>query len=281
MVKAVINVTVLLLFPIITIADIYKWKDEKGIIHFSDDSRSIPEKAEIIVESKKAKEKNIIKPIPQTPYLPPIINYNPTIPKTNIQPPATNTQKTVNPNQTSQKTPQIINNKAMANILSPIILLLFIVIALKIMGTMIKRETKKEQSEDPYYKRKVLTNPEQILYNRLYKALPDYMILAQVPLSQILRVKKGYNFYQWNNRINRMSVDFTVCRKDSSIVAVIELDDSTHQRKDRQDADAKKDKALNSAGIRIIRYSVNNIPDETTIKSYFQGCGTAAVEETT
>lgn len=122
----------------------------------------------------------------------------------------------------------------------------------------------------PFYAKKALSQPEQILYFRLCKALPENIILAQVQLSRILGVKKGSNYQSWYNRINRMSTDFVVCNKDSSIKAVIELDDSSHQTKDRQAADNKKDKALKSAGIRIIRYSVNNIPDETTIKNYFQ-----------
>ena len=48
-----------------------------------------------------------------------------------------------------------------------------------------------------------------------------------------------------------MSADFVVCNKYSSIVAVIELDDATHQRNDRQAADAKKDKALGSGVFKL------------------------------
>ena len=66
-----------------------------------------------------------------------------------------------------------------------------------------------------------------------------------------------------------MSADFVVCKKDSSIVAVIELDDATHQKKDRQAADAKKDKALASAEIRVIRWQAKAIPDVATIQSTF------------
>jgi very-short-patch-repair endonuclease len=95
-------------------------------------------------------------------------------------------------------------------------------------------------------------------------------VLAQVQLSQLLGVKKGHNFQSWHNRINRMSVDFVVCNKDSNIVAVIELDNATHQRKDRQAADAKKDKALASAGVRIIRWQVMSIPDIASIQSAFK-----------
>lgn len=58
-----------------------------------------------------------------------------------------------------------------------------------------------------------------------------------------------------------------VCNKDSSIVAIIELDDATHQKEDRQAADAKKDKALLSAGIRIVRWQAKEIPDTEAIQS--------------
>jgi very-short-patch-repair endonuclease len=115
----------------------------------------------------------------------------------------------------------------------------------------------------------VLSNPEQILYFRLCKAFPEYIVLAQVALSRMLGVNKGNNFGQWFNRINRLSADFVLCSKDSTIVAVIELDDSSHTKTTRQIADTKKDKALQSAGIRIMRWKVNSIPDEATIKALF------------
>jgi very-short-patch-repair endonuclease len=74
---------------------------------------------------------------------------------------------------------------------------------------------------------------------------------------------------EWFNRINRMSADFVICSKDSTIVAVIELDDVSHEKSERQVADSKKDKALGSAGIRIVRWQAKSIPDEATIKATF------------
>lgn len=119
----------------------------------------------------------------------------------------------------------------------------------------------------PYYAKKPLSQPEQVLYFRLIQALPDHIVLAQVQLSQLLGVKKGYNHQSWLNRINRMSADFVICNKDSSIVAVIELDDNSHARPDRQAADAKKDKSLSAAGIRVIRWRVASIPDIAVIQA--------------
>ena len=119
----------------------------------------------------------------------------------------------------------------------------------------------------PFYAKKPLSQPEQVLYFRLMEALPEHIILAQVQLSRFLGVKKGHSYQSWSNRINRMSADFVVCNKDSSILAVIELDDATHQKPDRQAADMKKDKALASAEIKIIRWQAKSIPDISIIKT--------------
>ncbi|MFZ3017414.1 MAG: DUF2726 domain-containing protein [Gallionella sp.] len=120
--------------------------------------------------------------------------------------------------------------------------------------------------EWPFYAKKPLTQPEQVLYHRLVSALPDHIVLAQVQLSRILGVKQGNNFHEWNNRINRMSLDFVVCGKDSSIIAAIELDDKTHEKASRKEADDKKNKALSSAGIKLVRWQVNALPDDAAIR---------------
>ena len=60
--------------------------------------------------------------------------------------------------------------------------------------------------------------PDQVLYHRLVKALPEHIVLAQVQVSRVLGVKKGFDFRAWNNRINRLSYDFVVCAKDASVV---------------------------------------------------------------
>lgn len=152
--------------------------------------------------------------------------------------------------------------------------LLFVVIAI-VVAVMLLRVTfngPKDAVESktwPFYAKKLLSVPEQVLYFRIVKALPDHLVFAQVGLSRILGVKRGYPFQTWHNKIDRKSADFVICSKDSSIVAVIELDDSTHERADRKHADATKQKALSSASIRLIRWNVKSLPDEASIKAAF------------
>lgn len=129
------------------------------------------------------------------------------------------------------------------------------------------RKSAKEKGEWPFYAKKAMTEAEQKLYFRLCKALPAHLVLPQVGLSRILGVKKGYKFQEWHNRINRMSADFVICRKDASVLAVIELDDKSHHKADRKAADAKKDKALAAAGIAVIRWTPGNIPDDAGIRA--------------
>lgn len=152
-----------------------------------------------------------------------------------------------------------------------IVLPLVIVIAVVVVLAFLKAKAQSGVGDEvwPFYAKKPLSQAEQVLYFRLIQALPEHIVLAQVQLSRLLGVKKGNNFQAWYNRINRMSADFLVCNKDSSIVAVIELDDSTHQREDRQAADAKKDKALASAGVRIVRWQAKSIPDIAAIQATF------------
>jgi hypothetical protein len=96
------------------------------------------------------------------------------------------------------------------------------------------------------------------------------MVLAQVALSRILDVESSQpSWKKWRNRINQKSADFVVCRKDASVVAVIELDDASHERPNRRAADATKEKALAAAGIRVIRWLARALPDESAIRATF------------
>src|SRR5437879_2394381 len=80
-----------------------------------------------------------------------------------------------------------------------------------------KLKVRGADAEWPYYAKKPLTTAEQVLYFRLVRALPDKVVLAQVGLSRLLGVKRGNNYATWFNRISRMSADFVICAKDSTV----------------------------------------------------------------
>jgi len=123
-----------------------------------------------------------------------------------------------------------------------------------------------DQTPWPLYPKRPLSQPEQVVYHRLVTALPEHIVLAQVQLSRVIGVKKGFYARGWLNRINRMSFDFVVCLKDSTVVAAIELNDRSYESAERIQADIKKSRAATSAGIRLVRWNVKGLPDSDDIR---------------
>lgn len=125
----------------------------------------------------------------------------------------------------------------------------------------------------------LLSEPEQVLYRRLVGALPEYLVLTQVQLVRVLRLKRGRRDRAVWNRISQLSLDFLIAKQDTSIIAAVELDDSSHLRSDRRDADARKGHALESAGVPLIRWRAGKMPDVASIKAAVAGLGVERLEE--
>ncbi len=150
------------------------------------------------------------------------------------------------------------------------LLMLVALLARKPNKPVANKESIDDMKVWPYVPRELMTAPERELYGRLRQALPDYLIFSQVQLSRIIDVAPEAEHQAWLNRINRMSVDFVICAADGAkILAAIELDDSSHDRPDRVKADSKKDKALLSAGVAIIRWPVKGMPNPRQIRADF------------
>jgi hypothetical protein len=155
----------------------------------------------------------------------------------------------------------------MTTLLTVVSVLLIVFIALAVLARMgLLSKAGSTTAEWPFYAKRPLSNPEQVLYHRLVRALPEHIVLAQVQVSRVLGVKKGHNFHSWNNRINRLSYDFVICTKDATVLAAVELDDKSHERSDRVATDDKKNRATAAAGVRLLRWNVKALPDEATIR---------------
>ena len=153
-------------------------------------------------------------------------------------------------------------------------ILVILISTLALLGVVVlfvrgSREAPGEPDRYPFESRSPLTDSELALYRRLRKLLPDHIILAQVGLSRILRVQAGHDFRAWFGRIDRMTIDFLVCRSDATIVAAIELEDAPHGPAERAVADAMKTRALESAGIRLVR--LHELPTEEDLRKAFLG----------
>lgn len=109
----------------------------------------------------------------------------------------------------------------------------------------------------------IMTANEREFYQRLLAAFPDCEIWPQVPILALLRpdAKEGSRtFWVAFKQISNMRVDWVIVR-DMEVVAVIELDDRSHDAK----RDARRDQILKSCGYRVIRFQSNKRPEPQQI----------------
>lgn len=152
-------------------------------------------------------------------------------------------------------------------------LLLVVVLAVlfaALFASMVLRAVARRQHEGgewPFQVQKPLSRIEQILYYRMVQTLTDQVVLAQVPLSRILRVRKGQTWNEWHGRISQKSIDFVVCERDFTIVAAIELDHGSHDSARRSRGDATKARALTAAAVPLVRWRTTALPTVETIRA--------------
>jgi len=119
-----------------------------------------------------------------------------------------------------------------------------------------------------YRTRKPLSEPEQVLYWRLREAMPECVVLCQVSFSRFLDgASAPTSSERWRSfaRIAQKSVDFLVCLPDFTIVAAVELDDTTHSR----EKDIQRDAIFKSAGLPLIRLNVRQMPSSQELRALF------------
>lgn len=139
------------------------------------------------------------------------------------------------------------------------ILIAGVFIALLIVAAL-KQKAGSGSAERPR-RRWVLSKNEAAMFHRLLQALPDHVVLAQVSFGALLTARSTAT----RNRFDRKIADFVVCNKAMQVLAIIELDDSSHRGK--EDKDAARDKLLVDAGYRVIRYS--KIPNIEKVQDDF------------
>jgi very-short-patch-repair endonuclease len=153
--------------------------------------------------------------------------------------------------------------------MTPLLVCLVLLFCALLLAPRVLRALKQQKTGEawPFIAKKPLSNVEQALYFRLIDALPELIVLAQVPMSSFLRVRRGQTWSEWHGRISQKSVDYLICERDFGIVVAIELDDSSHDSPARVHADATKSRALTAAGVTLVRWRTTAMPDVALIRS--------------
>lgn len=144
-----------------------------------------------------------------------------------------------------------------------VIILAVIVIAIELyrvkkpqQGSIKEEKTDLKTDYSQSYQRKyLLTKNEYREYMTLRKLAEEknLIICPKVRLLDIIEPRKGEKDYKsLFFKVQAKHVDFVVCDKELRIKAVLELDDNSHNQKDRQARDTFVNQILTSVGYKVI-----------------------------
>lgn len=136
---------------------------------------------------------------------------------------------------------------------SLIILGVTILVIIKIL----KKSKKTNANYFPYHKKYLLTKNEYYFYKKLKEVTEplNLQILAKIRLADLIEVNKGLDSKQWGiyfGKIKAKHIDFAIA-DNMKVIALIELDDYTHSRSDRQERDIFVNDVLAQTGYTLIR----------------------------
>lgn len=137
--------------------------------------------------------------------------------------------------------------------------LLAIAALLLLFAMLAVRGNAKSRAPLRLHRKPVMTAREQQMYHLLQTALPECTVLAQVAFSALVTAKGWAN----RNRFDRKVADFVLCSQQLHVIAVIELDDSSHNGRERQDRE--RDAMLRLAGYVTLRYA--NFPTQQALRA--------------
>ena len=107
----------------------------------------------------------------------------------------------------------------------------------------------------PYALTNRFLSPAELSFYHVLKSIlsPEVVICSKVRLADVIYTQRPHKNRGASNRLNQKHVDFVIC--DAATMTprlVVELDDASHQRQDRQERDAFVDSAMQAAGLPIV-----------------------------
>ncbi|QBP14426.1 DUF2726 domain-containing protein [Cupriavidus metallidurans] len=148
-----------------------------------------------------------------------------------------------------------------------------LVVVCAILAVLVYLVVKRLQSGSKYSPKHyqtipLLTEHEQDLFWRLKEAAGrDLIVAPQMVFGAFLKVKTMalVDKTKARHQVAHNRGDFIVCNKEFRVVAVIELDDATHDKSAQKALDRRRDQLLKTVGVKAIRY--RKMPEVAKIRA--------------
>lgn len=125
------------------------------------------------------------------------------------------------------------------------------------------------QAWEPHATR-ILSRGERDAYGVLARALPDHMVLAQVPLSRFLKVPTRHSYVEWLKRVGQLSADLVVCDRSSEVMAVVEVRGAQESERSQQRLERMR-RVLKAAQIQLLVWQEGDLPSPVQARQQLLG----------
>jgi hypothetical protein len=113
---------------------------------------------------------------------------------------------------------------------------------------------------------RILSVTERQAFELLKRALPGFMVLAQVPLSRFVRVPMRHSYNDWLQRVGQLSADLVICDIGSRVLAVVDIRSAEESPRSRRRHE-RMARVLKAAGIRVHVWREGDLPSASEVRS--------------
>ncbi|MGR5328526.1 DUF2726 domain-containing protein [Photobacterium damselae] len=145
------------------------------------------------------------------------------------------------------------------DLINLIVIVVIVLIGLRLLRSL--SSVSRQKGLDKYRKQEALLTPAELnFYHALKQTIPENCVLSmKVRVADVLKVERDQAnsdnkaWFAAFRKISQKHFDFVVCKsEDMSYVCAIELNDRSHQRKERIERDEFLRSACNTAKLPLI-----------------------------
>jgi len=112
---------------------------------------------------------------------------------------------------------------------------------------------------------RVLTINERQAYDVLRRAMPGYLVLAQVPLSRFIRVPSRHSYTDWLQRVGSLSADLLFCDAGSRVLAVVDIRAAQESDRARRRHE-RMTRVLRKASVHVLTWREDDLPSPAEVR---------------
>jgi hypothetical protein len=124
---------------------------------------------------------------------------------------------------------------------------------------------------------RVLSITERQAHELLKRAMPGYLVLAQVPLARFIRVPTRRSYGEWLQRAGSLSADLLLCDSGSKVLAVIDVRAAQETERSRWRHE-RMGRVLRAAGIQVYVWREGELPSLSHVRSSLAALASAAAQ---